>query len=183
MLKLLFSEAEKSKFCLQSSLLSHRFSIMFKNYFMKFIVLLAIFCMASAFQHRLGRIYIQSALRLADLTTGEFEHVKISKVNEIADNFGKFKVEATIKSSEMNEFLKEYMEEMKRRKVNFPGFRPGKLPPYVMGDVRRYLVCFGLETMLGELCNLNGLKVRIAYRIITALKKNILNRYRPIDVC
>lgn len=46
---------------------------------------------------------------------------------------------------------------MKKRKVQFPGFRPGNLPPYVMVDVRKYIVCYGLESMLGELCNLNGL--------------------------
>ena len=28
-----------------------------------------------------------------------------------------------------------------------------------MGDVRKYLVCFGLETMLGQLCNLNSLQM------------------------
>lgn len=63
------------------------------------------------------------------------------------------------------EYLNEYQEEMKRRKVVFPGFRPGKLPPYVMGDVRRYLVCFGLETMIGQLCNNNRLEV--CFEVIT----------------
>ena len=28
-----------------------------------------------------------------------------------------------------------------------------------MPDVRKYIVCFGLETMLGQLCNLNGLEM------------------------
>ena len=28
-----------------------------------------------------------------------------------------------------------------------------------MGDVRRYIVCFGLETILRELCNTNQLRV------------------------
>eukprot|EP01035_Chromulina_nebulosa_P019091 gene19091-24919_t len=49
---------------------------------------------------------------------------------------------------------------MKRRKVSFPGFRPGKLPPYVMGDVRKYLISFGLETLIGQLCNINGLELK-----------------------
>lgn len=59
----------------------------------------------------------------------------------------------------MNSFFEEYKEEMKRRKVVFPGFRAGKLPPYVMPDVRKYLVCFGLESIIGTLCNNNGLKL------------------------
>ena len=28
-----------------------------------------------------------------------------------------------------------------------------------MPDVRKYIVCFGLETILGQLCNLNGLEM------------------------
>lgn len=28
-----------------------------------------------------------------------------------------------------------------------------------MPDVRKYIVCFGLETMLGQLCNINGLEM------------------------
>merc|ERR1711871_506124 len=68
-------------------------------------------------------------------------------------------MEATLESKEMNVFLNEYKEEMKRRGVVFPGFRPGKLPPYVMGDVRRYLVSYGLENTIGQICNYNGLLI------------------------
>jgi FKBP-type peptidyl-prolyl cis-trans isomerase (trigger factor) len=57
------------------------------------------------------------------------------------------------------EYLGEYKEEIKKKKVVFPGFRPGKLPPYVMPDVRRYIVCYGLESLIGQLCNQNKLQV------------------------
>lgn len=104
-------------------------------------------------------LHQKTALHLKDLKTGDFENVKFTLVNAIESNFGLFAVDATIKARDMNEFLKEYKDEMKRRKVVFPGFRTGVLPPYVMGDIRRYLVCYGLETLLGQLGNLNGLKV------------------------
>ena len=99
------------------------------------------------------------------LKTGEFEGVEfksldsISSVTSSVQGLGKYSLSATITKAEMNSFLNEYKEEMKRRKVVFPGFRAGKLPPYVMGDVRKYLVCFGLETLIGQLCNLNGLQL------------------------
>jgi hypothetical protein len=69
----------------------------------------------------------------------------------------KYRLQATIPKKDMNVYLKEYKDEMSKRKVSFPGFRPGSLPPYVMPDVRKYLVCYGLELMIGQICNLNGL--------------------------
>jgi len=95
-----------------------------------------------------------------ELTTGDYERVKFVQVADLSSTFGKFRMEATLKSSEMNEFLNEYKKEMQRRKVLFPGFRPGKLPPYVMPDIRKYLVCYGLESVIGQICNLNGLEMR-----------------------
>eukprot|EP01035_Chromulina_nebulosa_P056103 gene56103-76906_t len=92
------------------------------------------------------------------LDIGEFENVAFTLVETIESNFGKFSVDATIKAKDMNVFLNEYKAELKQRKVVFPGFRVGVLPPYVMGDIRRYIVCYGLETLLGKLGNLNGLK-------------------------
>lgn len=94
-----------------------------------------------------------------DLDVGDFEDVEFIKVGSGAvPRIGEYQIKATIPSKQMNSFLDEYKEEMRKRKVVFPGFRAGKLPPYVMGDVRRYLVCFGLETMIGALCNYNSLK-------------------------
>jgi hypothetical protein len=93
------------------------------------------------------------------LQTGDFENVKFSKLSTSPSGPSRFGLSAVITKADMNSFLNEYKEEMKRRKVVFPGFRAGKLPPYVMGDVRKYLVCFGLETMLGQLCNLNKLQM------------------------
>lgn len=95
------------------------------------------------------------------LQTGEFQGVEFLQLDDPTSVAGlaKYSLSATITKAEMNSFLNEYKEEMKRRKVVFPGFRAGKLPPYVMGDVRKYLVCFGLETLIGQLCNLNGLNL------------------------
>jgi hypothetical protein len=97
-------------------------------------------------------------LYAGDLVTGEREKVTFEKLESINDKISKYSITGTIPSSEMNGYLEEYKEEMKRRKVVFPGFRAGKLPPYVMADVRKYIVCFGLETLLGEIANLNSLR-------------------------
>ena len=91
-----------------------------------------------------------------ELDTGDYENVKFTKVADIG-SVGKYRLEATLSAAEMNVYLEEYKDEMKRRKVVFPGFRPGKLPPFVMGDVRRYLVCYGLENTIGQMCNYNAL--------------------------
>ena len=94
-----------------------------------------------------------------ELDVGEYENVVFKKAASLSDKIGKYTLEAVVPTSALNSYLEEYKEEMKRRKVVFPGFRAGKLPPYVMGDVRKYLVCYGLETMLGTLCNNNSLKL------------------------
>eukprot|EP00596_Hydrurales_sp_CCMP1899_P007333 CAMPEP_0119043434 /NCGR_PEP_ID=MMETSP1177-20130426/21964_1 /TAXON_ID=2985 /ORGANISM="Ochromonas sp, Strain CCMP1899" /LENGTH=195 /DNA_ID=CAMNT_0007011503 /DNA_START=204 /DNA_END=791 /DNA_ORIENTATION=- len=94
-----------------------------------------------------------------EMETGDFEQASFKKVANVKDNIAKYTLEAIIEKSSMNSYLLEYKEEMKRRKVLFPGFRAGKLPPYVMADVRKYLVCYGLETLMGQLCNGNGLKM------------------------
>jgi len=93
---------------------------------------------------------------IMELDTGDYENVKFTKVADIG-SVSKYRLEATLSAAEMNVYLEEYKDEMKRRKVVFPGFRPGKLPPFVMGDVRRYLVCYGLENTIGQLCNYNSL--------------------------
>jgi hypothetical protein len=98
---------------------------------------------------------------LALLSTGQYENVQISRLAVINDRISKYRIDAVIKSKEMNRFLADYKVEMKTRKVLFPGFRPGVLPPYAMTDVRKYLVCFGLDTYLGEICNVNELTVII----------------------
>jgi hypothetical protein len=100
-----------------------------------------------------------------EMETGDFEQASFKKVAIVKDNIGKYTLEAIIEKSSMNSYLLEYKEEMKRRKVLFPGFRAGKLPPYVMADVRKYLVCYGLETLIGQLCNGNGLKVNLIVKL------------------
>ena len=96
-----------------------------------------------------------------DMDVGDFQNCVFKKAGVVKQNVSKYTIDATIDAKALNSYLVEYQDEMKRRKVVFPGFRPGKLPPYVMGDVRKYLVCYGLETMIGQLCNSNGLKVSI----------------------
>ena len=98
------------------------------------------------------------SLGMSALDLGDFEDTEFTLLSGNKE-LGKYGLKATIKKADMNSFLNEYKEEMARRKVVFPGFRAGKLPPYVMGDVRKYLVCYGLETMIGQLCNINNLQL------------------------
>lgn len=90
------------------------------------------------------------------LDTGDYDgkFFKVSGVIGASADIESYRLEATIKSKELNSFLEEYKGEMKRRRVIFPGFRPGVLPPYAMGDVRKYIVSFGLETTLGNLVSI-----------------------------
>lgn len=79
-----------------------------------------------------------------ELVIGDFENVKFSRVENLFNvlpGLAKYSLSALIKAKEFDKFLDEYKAEMKRRKVVFPGYRPGKLPLYVMPDVRKYLVC------------------------------------------
>jgi len=109
-----------------------------------------------------------SSLLGQTLNTGDFENAVFEKLDDPAVTFssdgnsfsiGKYSLQATIKSKDFNDYLQEYKAEMKRKKVIFPGFRPGSLPPYVMPDIRKYLVSYGLETLIGQLCNLNSIEV------------------------
>ena len=93
------------------------------------------------------------------LDVGDFENVAFTKVGQLRSDIGQCRLEATVTADDMNEFLDEYKEEMKHRKVIFPGFRPGKIPPSAMIDIRKYLVSHSIETIVGQLCNLNGLMV------------------------
>lgn len=95
------------------------------------------------------------------LDIGDFDknNVLFTKEESVSGNINKYRLAATIKPKDTNSYLADYKEEIKRRGVVFPGFRSGKLPPYVMPDVRRYIVCYGLEALLGQLCNLNSLEI------------------------
>eukprot|EP01038_Epipyxis_sp_PR26KG_P015334 gene15334-20664_t len=98
-----------------------------------------------------------TSLQNIQLSNGEFENSKIRFLKSVDENLGYYEIEGLIKAKELNGYLNEYKQEMKQRKVTFPGFRPGNIPPFAMTDVRRYLVCYGLETTIGQLCNLNNL--------------------------
>lgn len=123
----------------------------------------------------LSLLFAASAFRIAPLRhlrhkmymgsdamdTGDFEcslEQTDYKSNK-AVNLFEYTLKAKIPAKEMKVYLEEYKDEMKKRKVVFPGFRPGKLPPYVMTDVRKYIVSYGLETILGGLANLNDMQL------------------------
>jgi hypothetical protein len=94
------------------------------------------------------------------LSTGDLENVAIARIDSLGDtSFGKFKIDGKVAKKEMNGFIYEYKEEMKRKNVIIPGFRPGKVPPHAMPEIREFVVSHALETLLGELCNVNGLMV------------------------
>eukprot|EP01039_Chlorochromonas_danica_P004617 gene4617-5060_t len=93
------------------------------------------------------------------LDIGEFEGTKFNKLQTLGGDLGKFRIETVLPAEALKSYLDEYMQEMKRRKVSFPGFRQGKLPPAAMEGVRKYLVSFGLETMIGQLCNNNNIRI------------------------
>lgn len=95
-----------------------------------------------------------------ELTTGELENIQITRLSGVlaeSSDIQRYRIDATLKSKQLNEILEEYKGELKARKISFPGFRPGKIPPFAMTDVRRYIVCYGLETTIGNICNMNGL--------------------------
>lgn len=96
---------------------------------------------------------------LKELDVGEVEGTEFNQIESLAADLGKFRLKTTLDASDLNDVLDEYKGELKKRKFSFPGFRPGKIPPYAMGDVRNYIISFGLETVIGKLCNMNGLQL------------------------
>lgn len=140
---------------------------------------------ARPFATRSSNYAIKMSTEEIEMDVGEFEQAIFKKTAVVKGNVGKYTLEATIEKAALNSYFLEYKEEMKRRKVLFPGFRAGKLPPYVMPDVRKYLVCYGLETLIGQLCNGNGLKVSLSHRYrpcVTQLPPNIPLFYDTQDV-
>jgi hypothetical protein len=140
---------------------------------------------ARPFATRPSNYAIKMSFEEIEMDVGEFEQAIFKKTAVVKGNVGKYTLEATIEKAALNSYFLEYKEEMKRRKVLFPGFRAGKLPPYVMPDVRKYLVCYGLETLIGQLCNGNGLKVSLCHerkRCVTKLRHNILLLFNNQDV-
>ena len=76
----------------------------------------------------------------------------VTKISDVSYGVSKYRFTGELTKASLDSYLDEYKEEMKRRKVRFPGFRPGKMPPYVMGDVRKYIVSYGLEIAHAQLC-------------------------------
>lgn len=75
------------------------------------------------------------------------------------NNLGKYRLVGTLPGPVLAEYMEQYKAEFKKRKSSFSGFRPGYIPPYAMVDVRRYVICFGLESLITEACETNGLMV------------------------
>jgi len=55
-------------------------------------------------------------LSQTELTTGDFDGAVFEKLDSVSPRIGKYKLTATVKSSEMNSYLDEYKAEMKRRR-------------------------------------------------------------------
>ncbi len=127
------------------------------------LIMLMLVLSATAFLHTSLKAHCRHSMlsMVSELNTGDFDcdFAKTDYKSTKASNLFQYSLKAKIPAKEMNVYLDEYKEEMKKRKVVFPGFRPGKLPPYIMGDVRKYIVSYGLESMLGGLANLNDMQL------------------------
>lgn len=98
----------------------------------------------------------------AGLTVGEFDNIVIEQVDSLGSpEFGKYRLKGMIDRKTMSGYLKDYKEEMKRKKIMARGFRPGVVPPHAMPEIRSFLVGHAMETVLGEVCNMNGLRVSV----------------------
>lgn len=93
------------------------------------------------------------------LKIGELRDVKFERLQSIRDDFAKYRLECTISEEQLDYHLQSYMKEVQKRKVSFKGFRVGKIPPDAMRDVRRFVVDYGVELTLKEICAVNGLTV------------------------
>jgi hypothetical protein len=131
-----------------------------------FLLLLALIAVSDAFRfnrinHKWTGLHaaVDADDKVKELDISEVDGVSLFKqIAEVKKNTGKYRIEGVITKEVSNEYLEEYKQEMIRRKVSFPGFRVGKLPPYVMTDVRKYLISFGLENVLTTLMNNNMLR-------------------------
>eukprot|EP01031_Cornospumella_fuschlensis_P034231 gene34232-41437_t len=93
------------------------------------------------------------------LSTGGVEEVKFYRIAEVSGDIGKYRVKADLPPQAMVEFLNEYIKEMNQRNIRVPGFRPGKLPPAAMADVKRYIASYAVEVTITALCNDHKLEV------------------------
>ena len=90
-------------------------------------LLLALLSLSQAFlPNRLSFVRRTTTLSAQQLDVGEF-NADFAQIDSVANSIGKFRLQATIKSKELNSYLDEYKAELKKRKVAFPGFRPGNV--------------------------------------------------------
>jgi hypothetical protein len=75
---------------------------------------------------------IQQAKTLAniELDVGTFGETQFSVKELLASDFGIFRLSTVIAKADMKTMLNEYKDEMKKRKVSFPGFRAGVVSSY-----------------------------------------------------
>ena len=92
------------------------------------LLLLALLSLSQAFRgHRLAKLTPRTTLSSQqELDIGEF-NAEFKQIDSVSKEIGKFRLQATIKSKELNSYLEEYKAELKKRKVSFPGFRPGNV--------------------------------------------------------
>lgn len=96
------------------------------------------------------------------LSTGGLENIEFIKLDSSNEpDFGKYRVSGLITSRQLNILIRDYKEEMKRKRIILPGFRPGKVPPYAMPEIRSFVINYALEQVLQGICNANNLLVRI----------------------
>ena len=92
------------------------------------LIVLSLLSVTQAFlEHRLAKLSPSTTLlSQQQLDIGEF-NADFKQIDSLPSDIGKFRLQATIKSKEMNSYLEEYKAELKKRKVSFPGFRPGNV--------------------------------------------------------
>ena len=92
------------------------------------LLVLSLLSLSQAFlRHPLAKLTARTRLSSQQqLDIGEF-NADFKQIDSASIDIGKFRLQATIKSKELNSYLEEYKAELKKRKVSFPGFRPGNV--------------------------------------------------------
>jgi hypothetical protein len=105
-----------------------------------------------------------SILKCTLLTVGD--NVQISQLHSGSAGCGKYRTNGYVCYKDLYGYIREYKEEMKRKRVIIPVFRPGVVPAHAMPEIRSFVVNYALENVLKNLCNVNELMVRTVYCIL-----------------
>jgi hypothetical protein len=99
-----------------------------------------------------------SILKCTLLTVGD--NVQISQLDNGPAGCGKYRADGHVCYKDLYGYIREYKDEMKRKRVIIPGFRPGVVPAHAMPEIRSFVVNYAVENVLKNLCNVNELRVR-----------------------